>query len=82
MLSTLLLRSKLNVLVGLVKGGLMVSILAGKLLAELESDTVNADLRVENLRLLDSKNIVKFLKTLIGGQSFGLNLILVGLLVK
>lgn len=52
-LSTLLLRSQLDILVRLVKCSLMVAIFTRELLAELEANAVNADLVGKDLGLLD-----------------------------
>ena len=82
LLGTLLLRGQFDVLMGLFKSTLMVTIFSGKLLAELEPDLVDTYHGVENLRLLDGKNIVKLLQTLIAGQSLRLDFVLVGLLVQ
>jgi len=66
----------------LVKGGLMVAILARELLTELEADTINANLVGEDLGLLDAENVVKLFKSLVAGESLRLYLILVRLLIK
>ena len=65
LLGALLLGCELNVLVGLVKGTLVIAILAGKLLSELESDPVDADLASKDFRFLDGEDVMELFEALI-----------------
>ena len=80
--SSLLIHSILNVTLGLVERSLVVTILSGKLLAELEADLIDANHGVEHLGLLDLENVVQLFQALVGGKSLWLDLVLVGFLVK
>ena len=80
--SSLLINSLLNVTLGLVERSLMVTILSGELLAELEADLIDANHGVKDLGLLDLENVVQLFQSLVGGKSLWLDLVLVGFLVK
>jgi len=67
---------------GLLERSLMVSIFPRKLLAELEAHTINTDLSIEDLRLLDGEHIVQLFQPLVRRESLRLHLVLVSLLVE
>lgn len=82
LLGALLLRSILDVLLSLAEGTLVVTILPREHLPELEPHLVNADLGVEHRRFVLSKNLVKLVETLVGGEGLWLHFVLVGFLVE